>query len=178
MDLVDFNGPKTKTEIRNHLRSIGKEKDFTKLQGEVYGPEIVNAEAAVGVLEALKKLKMKEVEMHLISHKTKYPYLGPKYDLHSAATKWLDKNGFFRENEIGWDKSQVNYMATKEEKINKILELKCTHYVDDLPEILNMLPGNIQKILYDPNGQQDMPRGMITMKKWSDLSSLLHENNT
>ena len=58
MDLVDFGQwPKDKDEIRNHLRSIGKEKDFTKLQGEVYGPEIVNAEAAVGVLEALKKIE-------------------------------------------------------------------------------------------------------------------------
>ena len=29
------------------------------------------------------------MRVYIISHKTKYPYIGEKYDLHKAAKKWL-----------------------------------------------------------------------------------------
>ena len=41
------------------------------------------------------------IELFIISHKTKTPYQGPKYNLHDAASNWLEKNLFFEKN---WNK--------------------------------------------------------------------------
>ena len=70
---IDINIPPRKNSIRTHLRSIGKEEEFTLLQGEVYGNRIQEAEAAEGMLDALIRLN-KSVEMTIINHKTRYPY--------------------------------------------------------------------------------------------------------
>jgi len=34
-----------------------------------------------------------QIPVFIVSHKTQFPYLGPKYDLHEAALAWLTKNG-------------------------------------------------------------------------------------
>ena len=138
-----------KVLIRNHLREKNKDYEFTLMQGEVYGNRILEAEPSPGMLTALKNLADQGVEMKLISHKTKFPIKGPKYNLHEAAISWLTKYGFFQTlNGLGWKQSQIHFEASKEDKAIKIQQLKCTHYIDDLPEILEMLPSDIKKILY------------------------------
>ena len=42
-------------------------------------------------------------------------------------------------------KRDVFFENSIEDKINKILELKCDIFVDDLPEILDLLSDNIKK---------------------------------
>ena len=91
------------------------------------------------MFKALKKLKKEGVRLFIISHKSKTPYLGPKYDLHHSAMKWLERNQFFSVDGLGMSKDNVYFELTKESKINRIEILGCTHYVDDLPEILVML---------------------------------------
>ncbi len=140
-----------KTAIRNYLRSKDQEQDFTLLQGQVYGLRILEAEPAEGVLESLMTLKELGVSMVLVSHKTKVPFKGPPYDLRKAALDWLSKYGFFSSSGIGWSTSQVYFEDTKASKVSRICSLECTHYVDDLPEILSLLPVNVTRILYDPN---------------------------
>ena len=94
-NLIEQIVPANKTAIRDYLREQGKEEQFTLLQGEVYGPRILEAEPAEGMLEALNKLNKNGVQMVLVSHKTRTPYMGPAYDLHQAAWNWLEKYEFF-----------------------------------------------------------------------------------
>jgi hypothetical protein len=53
--------------------------------------------------------------------------------------------------ELGPD--QVFFEVTKQEKVNRIVTLGCSHYIDDLPEILEMLPDPVQPILFAPAGR-------------------------
>ena len=149
-NLIDESLPAEKILIRDYLRSQGQDEQFTLLQGEVYGLRILEAEPAKGVLESLMGLKELDVPMVLVSHKTKIPFKGPPYDLREAALNWLCKHGFFSSRVIGWSPDQVYFEDTKELKIERIRSLGCTHYVDDLPEILAMLPSSVTGILYDP----------------------------
>ena len=150
-DLIEESIPPNKTAIRDYLRSQGQDEQFTLLQGEVYGLRILEAEPAEGMLNTLGELHQRGIPMVLVSHKTRTPYKGPAYDLHQAGWSWLEKHGFFAGGGLGWSRDQVFFEESKQEKVARIEAEGCTHYVDDLPEILEMLPISIQAILYDPN---------------------------
>ena len=149
-NLIEQEIPANKTAIRDYLREQGKEEEFTLLQGEVYGPRILEAEPAEGMLQALNELNENGIQMVIVSHKTRTPYMGPPYDLHKAAWNWLDKYKFFSDVGLKWERSQVYFEETKHTKISRIKTLECSHYIDDLPEILEQIPEKIKRILYDP----------------------------
>ncbi len=170
--LIGNTFPADKLLIRNYLRDKSLEDEFTLLQGEVYGSRILEAEPAEGMLSALIKLKKDGIHMILVSHKTQTPYKGPKYNLHDAAWNWLHKYGFFENTGIGWEKTQVHFAATKSEKIEMIKELKCTHFVDDLEEVLEELPKSMRRIHYSPRADKTKD-DFIPLKSWGDITNLI-----
>ena len=101
------------------------------MQGEVYGSKIHEAEPAENVLKELKKIKDKGYQISIISHKTKHPYMGPKYDLHESAIEWLKKHKFFDQTFLNLRREDIYFEETKERKIERIKKLGCTHYIDD-----------------------------------------------
>ena len=122
------------------------------------------------MFEALKNFQDSGRELFIVSHKTKTPYAGPKYDLHSAALTWLKKNLFFENSGINLSSENIYFEITKEAKINRIENLGCTHFIDDLPEILEMINPNIKKILYCPLDNNYFNMDFSIMKNWSDLN--------
>jgi len=172
-DLIDPSVPTEKTAIRDHLRSKGQDEIFTLLQGEVYGLRILEAEPAEGMLEAIKTLQQLGVPMALVSHKTNTPYKGPAFDLHKAAWSWLEEKEFFAPDGLGWERESVFFETTKESKVERIEKLKCSHYIDDLPEILQMLPKKISKILYDPHNRSARSKDWVNMNAWSDAKRMI-----
>lgn len=170
--LIPSNIAAEKTAVREYLKNKGKEEDFTIIQGEVYGSQILGAEPAERVLEILYRLSKQGISMALVSHKTRKPYKGPEYDLHKAAWTWLEKHNFFNEKGTNWEKKQVYFEETKEAKIKRIKDLGCTHYIDDLPNILTMIPKEIKKILYDPKNVHANEK-FSKLERWQDLPRLL-----
>ena len=154
--LIKSSVPVNKTAIRDHLRSQDKDEQFTFLQGEVYGLRILEAEPVEGILDILAYLHQHSVPMVLVSHKTRTPYKGPKYDLRKAALNWLKKYNFFGESFLDWDLSNVYFEDTKPSKIARISALKCTHYLDDLPDIIEDLDPSIYGIWYNPSGRKNV----------------------
>jgi hypothetical protein len=162
-----------KNAVRDHLRRQGKEDEWTRLQGEVYGARILEAKPYPGMLKALKILSDRRVPMFIVSHKTRTPFLGHPWDLHQAAKDWLDLHGFHTANGLGWSKDDVFFELTKEAKVARMLALGCTHCVDDLPEILDMLPDNVEKILFAPGANAPHRSGWKQMSAWNELPALL-----
>jgi hypothetical protein len=171
--LIPEEIPKQKNAVRNSMRDRSIEDEWTRLQGEVYGSRILEADPYPGMLATLKQLTGKHIPMCIVSHKTLTPYLGEPWDLHAAARGWLKKQGFLDARGLAWSEDQIFFELTKQEKIARILALGCTHYVDDLPEILAMLPVHVEKILFAPSqdvqGQPDWKR----MSSWQELPSIL-----
>jgi hypothetical protein len=170
--LIEDSVRADKTAIRDYLRNQGQDEQFTLLQGEVYGLRILEAEPAEGMLKTLSELHQRGIPMVLISHKTRIPYKGPAYDLHQAAWNWLEKHGFFASDGLNWSCNQVFFEESKQAKVDRIEAESCTHYVDDLPEILGLLPKSIQKILYDPNQCHNSMKA-ISCDNWSALANIL-----
>ena len=172
-NLIPINFPESKSLIRNYLREKGQEKLFTILQGEVYGSRIFEATQSEGMYDSLTKAKNNGIELFIISHKTKTPYEGPKYNLHNAASNWLEKNLFFEKSGINIPRKNVYFEVTKTNKIKRIESLGCTHFIDDLPEILDMINPKIKKILYNPKLNYFKNNNYINMKNWSELSKII-----
>jgi hypothetical protein len=170
--LIPATIPPEKNAVRDYLRQQNVEDEWTKLQGEVYGGRILEAQPYPNMRDMLKALSTHHIPMYIISHKTRWPYLGERWDLHAAAKSWLEHQGFYDPNELGWSPDQVFFELSKEEKIARIVSLECTHYVDDLPEILDMLPSSINKILFAPNNPPAKSEWSV-MTSWNELPALL-----
>ena len=80
-----------KESVKEYLHSIGKNDQWTEFQGKIYGIGIDYAEPYQGAIETMENLKIKGHELFIVSHKSKRPYLGEKYDLHAAAKGWILK---------------------------------------------------------------------------------------
>ena len=172
-NLIPADLPKEKNTVRNYLREKNIEDEWTIIQGDVYGDRINEAIPFEGMLETLEKLMIKKIPINIISHKTLVPYLGAKVDLHAAAKNWLTINHFFDTNGLNFKENQIYFEITKEEKIDRIMANGCTHYVDDLPEILEMIPNGIKKILFSPNDSQNFNENWTVINAWKELPAIL-----
>ena len=172
-DLISSELPKQKNAVRDFLRTAGVEDEWTIIQGEVYGERIKEALPFPGMVETLEKLNSQQVPINIVSHKTREPYLGPKRDLHAAAMNWLKLNRIIHTDAAGITEDKVFFEVTKEDKINRIVQIGCTHYVDDLPEILEMIPNGVNKILFSPNGEEIINSNWTLIRSWNDLPSIL-----
>jgi len=152
--LIPSNLAKNKLAVRDYLHHDNKEDLWTLLQGQVYGSRMGDAKPCKGVLQFMKNAQLQGHRICIISHKTKYPFLGEPFDLHEAARKWI--NNFILENDIFLKHYlDIFFELTKEEKILRINSLECDVFIDDLPEILNMKGylNKTKRILYDPEGK-------------------------
>ncbi len=165
--------PVEKRTIRDYLRNKGREDKWTLIQGEVYGERILEAVPFKGVFDALKILQNNGAHLVLVSHKTRTPFMGKQLDLQQAARNWLAEQRVFDTQGLDWKINQVFFELTKEEKVQRICKLQCTHYVDDLPEILEMLPKNISRIQFQPKLEKNTESPWIIMRSWSELPYLI-----
>ena len=164
-----------KNNIRNYLRQTGNEDEWTRLQGLVYGARMDEAEMFEGVFDFLYWCRQHEIQVSIISHKTRHPYLGPKYDLHLSALQWMETQGFFEPNRCGLSREQIFFELTKFDKINRIADTGCTHFIDDLPELLlePSFPKNVTSILFDPNNSCPSEFPFRRVSSWSEVSKEL-----
>jgi len=151
--LIPTDLPSDKTSVRDHLRSLGRDADFTELQGYVYGSRMQLVNVFPGFVETLRTLRAKGHDVFIVSHKTRTPFAGPAYDLHAAAREFLNVRAIVGDNDGQIPAQNVFFELTKEEKVARIAALGCDVFVDDLPEILAMdgYPAGLRAILFDPD---------------------------
>lgn len=176
--LIPPSIPQAKNEIRNYLRDTGQEDAWTELQGFVYGACMLEAEPFPQVIDFFHRCRQSGIAIFIISHKTKYPYLGEKYDLHKTSSDWITKYGLFNDLDISVP-GTVFFELTKEEKIMRIKKQGCTHFIDDLPEFLSEpgFPRNVKRILFDPHDLHTNADVDVRVSSWSELLEWLSEQD-
>ena len=92
--LINKTTKKNKEIIKKILIKKKKIKEWIKLQSEVYGQCIDEAQPNKKLISALKLLKRKKIKFYIVSHKTKFPYYGPKVNLHNIPRDWLNNRIF------------------------------------------------------------------------------------
>jgi len=142
---------RTKISVRDFLRKNNKNDIWTSIQGTVYGEKMIEAEVYEGFIEFIKFLKSEKFDFCIISHKTKYPFIGKKTNLHNAALNWIQK--FLNiDNQTLIKDELIFFEDTKELKVDRIISEKCDVFIDDLPEIFEIpsFPDFVNKYLFDP----------------------------
>ncbi len=173
--LVPESATPSKSGVRDYLRSIDREADWTELQGYIYGARMDLAQPFPGVIEFIRQALAAEIEVFIISHKTKTPYIGPQYDLHAAALGWLEKHGVYDEAHVGLPTDHAFFEVTKELKLARIGAMGCTHFIDDLPEFLDepAFPVGIEKLLFEPGEERPVVSPIWRARSWDEIATHL-----
>jgi len=167
--------PASKLSVRDHLRRNGRESVWVQMQGYVYGPRLGEAEAFPGAVEFLQWARANGLAVCIVSHKTRHPFSGPRYDLHAAARAWVDK--YLRDDHGPLlPRSAVHFELTKEQKLARIAAAGCSLFLDDLPEILDApsFPKDTRPILFDPDGHH-CNSSVARLSHWAHLRPLIEE---
>lgn len=170
--------PVSKGKVRDYLRQCGKENVWIDLQGYVYGARMREAELYPGAADFFIECRKQSIPVYIVSHKTLHPYQGPPYDLHQAAQEWLELQGFYDPKKIGLSRNEVFFDLTKQEKLKRIGELRCTYFIDDLPEFFSepAFPLNVQRILFDPNCIYNSCPSRVHTTSWAAIKRILLED--
>jgi hypothetical protein len=164
-----------KDDVRGYLRRLDREDEWTALQGEVYGARMHLASLYDGAAEAIRKFMAAGAHVRIISHKTRFPFKGPRYDLHEAARGFLAERGIAGAADALLEPSSVFFELTIEEKLKRIDSERCAVFIDDLPEILNhpQFPGHVRPVLFDPQDIHATEGRLDRVHSWRDVEHLL-----
>ena len=172
----EFNGSKQSVRAFIELSDNG-EVSWQRLQGEVYGFRINDARLMQGVSDFLKKFAYrKDTELFIISHKTKRGHFhADGLNLRQIAIGWLQNQGFFASNGFRFTKEHIYFEDTLDKKIQRIGNLQCTYFVDDLVEVFQHrnFPTDTVRILFT-NGKTY--RQNISFKvccTWDEISDFI-----
>ncbi len=166
--------PRTKLGVRDHLRKSEREPEWSVFQGELYGPGMRYAQPFKGAVEAMLQLVDAGHQLVIVSHRSRRPYAGKPHDLHAAARGWVSEKlqavGLFTE-----DDNSVIFLESRKEKLQRISELGCYAFLDDLPEVLDApeFPNSTKGVLFDPSGSYLEPKGQSRISAWSELNAFL-----
>lgn len=172
--LLGLKGYKNKVEVANYLRENNKGTDWTYLQGEVYGKYMLEAAVAEKFLEVITHPDLTNLQIEIVSHRTKKPTSGAGYDMHAIAIEWINENIL---SALSKKKNlSVFFFETFEEKLEFIASKKYTAFIDDLPDVLMspIFPVCTKRILYKANSiADDFQESYSIMDSWENLQKLL-----
>jgi len=170
--LIDCNHAETKKGIRDRLRQLPNgEIEWQKCQGLLYGSRIGEAQLIEGVSRFFELARQQGTQVYIISHKTEFsPF--DNFNLRTAALSWMTANRFFESDGLGLSQNNVFFADSRQQKIDYIAQLRCTHFIDDLEETLleATFPPSTTRILYEPGRQMPAPAGLKLMKSWQEIN--------
>jgi len=173
LGLINKGVAKNKQVIRDEIRKLKDGNDkWTELQGIVYGLHMDEADLIEGVDRFLMKCKEKNVKVSVISQKTEFPAMGPRANLREAARKWLEDKKFT--TKFGVSEGEIFFETTIKDKVDRIRSDGCTHFIDDLPEVLTRddFPFGVKRMLFSRTEGCDS-RDVICFRDWDSITKYL-----
>jgi hypothetical protein len=171
----------TKRGIRDHIRQLPDgEIEWQKCQALLYGSRIGEARLIEGVAAFVASCRERGIPVHIVSHKTEFSrYDTTGTNLRTAAMNWMAANRFFDSGGLALDPANVYFAGTRAEKIGRIRELGCSHFIDDLEEtfIGGDFPLQTVRILYEPGRQEPAPPGVALVRTWQEIRDYFFSAN-
>ena len=179
--LIEREVPISKRHVRDavRLREDG-ESHWQRLQASAYGTHMADAAMAPGVAEFLARCRDCAMPVYVISHRTRHAALDQsRVPLREAAVDWMRARGLFGAQGLGIREDRVFFESTRAEKIARIASVACTHFIDDLQEVLLEpdFPTGVVKVLYAPDREHVHPAidGVRTVTNWGEVHEVVFE---
>ncbi len=167
----------SKTEVKKWFHERDMHQAFTHLQGEVYGKFIDLANLFDGVLAFIEFAKKSGCNLFLVSHKTRYPLVGEKVDLHKSARNFLiDNNVISKCGGVGVPPNNVFFESSLDRKINRISTLNLDFFIDDLLQVFEHLnfPKTTNFVHFSQDLVKNVPNGKVsTFQNWKEILPFL-----
>jgi hypothetical protein len=167
---------RNKKAIRDRVRRTAEgDVAWQKLQTVAYGVRIGEAQLIEGVAAFFEQCRRTQTPVYIISHKTEFAgYAETPTNLRAAAMGWMETHGFFDAADLGLDRANVFFGATRAEKIERVRTAGCTHFIDDLEETFlePAFPAHVQKILFAPDDRPALP-GVTVARTWQAVHEQL-----
>ena len=174
MNLIERSCPKKKTSVRDAIRrGPGGDAAWQRVQAEIYGPGIFEAEIAPGFPDFIRKARSSGAVIYIVSHKSQFSNLGEsRENLRSWATEWMEKHSLFSMEGLGFTKEEIFFESTRANKIARIGALDCQVFIDDLIEVFEEpdFPKTVDRILFS----NEAGSGPLTrFETWDVISEFL-----
>ena len=176
--LIDPAFVGTKQAVRDAIRLLPDgELAWQRLQGQVYSKGIADAKIINGFETFLCRCRAEGCTTMIVSHKTEYGHYDPdRINLRRAARDWMTVRGLLG-GKRGVPATNVFFESTRSEKLARIAGLSCTHFVDDLEEVLAdpCFPPGVERILLSDG---EPPRGAApyaVCASWRDIEEQIFE---
>jgi hypothetical protein len=167
--LIEASFTGGKQQVRDALRQMPDgEQVWQALQGYVYGAGIENAALFDGAVDFLSRAKAAGHDLYIISHKTEFGHFDPlRINLRDAASNFLRTRGIFE----FVPESLVSFHTTRDEKIQRIADVGCEWFIDDLLEVLDdpAFPATIRKFWFTDETERHP-----TLENYANWGSLTH----
>lgn len=180
LGLLDSPNTLSKSQIKEIvLARLGGDVDWQILQGQVYGKFIHLATVFPGFVEFVCRSKLNGHSVLIVSHKSEHGHFDDtKVNLRDAALRWMADNGIIGSDGVALLQSDIFFEPTRREKISRIRTLGCTHFIDDLAEVLEdpEFSASTEKILFAPVGSINAQTGLSGEGSWRMLTHRLFGN--
>ncbi|HEX2548933.1 MAG TPA: phosphotransferase enzyme domain protein, partial [Gammaproteobacteria bacterium] len=137
----------------------------------VYGELIKNATIFPGFKEFMICCNANPtIEVYIISHKTQVGHFSEKnVNLREVAREWLQNQGFFAGGNPYILKENIFFEETRNDKIKRIKNLNCTHFIDDLIEVFDstLFPSHIKRYLF----QGKSSHSIRSFANWTEIKN-------
>ena len=147
---------------------------WQKVQGLVYGKFIDLASLYPGVYEFVLRALASGHKIFIVSHKTELGHFDEsRTPLRQAATTWLINQKLVGDSDSKIKLQNIYYAETRDEKINKIVELQLDVFIDDLDEVLSdrSFPKRTRKILFGSGATTSQE--ILAMQSWREVGDEL-----
>jgi len=111
-----------------------------------------------------------------VSHKTEYGhYDQERVNLRKAALDWMAAQGLL-EGDFAVPVDNIYFESTRAEKLERIVSLSLTHFVDDLEEVLTdpAFPPHVKRILFT-NAEPPTAAPYVTCPTWRAIEEKVFE---
>lgn len=169
--LITSDMERDKRNIRDKIRALPDgEIKWQKLQAFIYGKGMKDSMLFEGVKSFFDACRDAAIHVSIISHKTEFASMDEeRVNLRDTAIDWMKQNRFFDNEGLGLSPDNVYFESTREKKIERIKQLGCTHFIDDLEETFlePSFPSNVERILY-AKGRSHL-NGVKAFVTWKEI---------
>jgi hypothetical protein len=164
-----------KQAVREAVRALPNgEERWMRLQGRIYGAFMPQARPVQGLERFLARARRAGAELYIISHKTEYGHFDEeRINLRDAARRWMRERGFLGGDGVPED--HLFFEASRDEKIERIRQTGCAHFIDDLEEVFReaAFPAAVVRHLLHRGGAP-LPAGPFTAYRgWDEIGDAL-----
>jgi hypothetical protein len=111
----------------------------------------------------------------IVSHKTEYANHDPaRVNLRDAARQWMETRGFFDPRKYAIPSANVFFEDTRADKLARIAALDCTHFIDDLIEVLAdpAFPPGVVRVMFGTEAA-GTASDMLVCASWREIADAL-----